>query len=162
MAKLVGTAELIITPEKSVLLVDGEEFPYHIAADDIEIVTLPNGASFFRVSVYAESVQVRADLGARGSFTVDTAAEANTPWGKPGDVIIINGNTPPPDSHILTLEELDVERTDTLIYLVRVPGGEQDKWSWSSGPYDKGLFPVPWREVKNDYQNTRFKIVAVK
>jgi hypothetical protein len=161
MAKLVGTAELIITPEKSVLLVDGEEFPYHIAADDIEIVTLPNGASFFRVSVYAESVQVRADLGPRGSFTVDAGAETITPI---SDVIVVDKNTPTPNEHILAFQDPNVGSNDILDYLVRVPGDEisQDKWSWSSSPDTKGLPAISWSRFRENNINTQLKVVKVK
>jgi hypothetical protein len=165
MAKFVGTAELIITPEKSVLLVDGEEFPFDIAADDIEVTTLPNGASFFRVSVYARSVQVRADLGsspAKDSESDPAEAPADPPVNQPwagmveGDEIQAYPGMPEPPESIRAIKEID---SQFLPYLIRGNEG----WSWSRTPYEQIYDGEPWKSwfkrPGEGFTTSRFKVV---
>jgi hypothetical protein len=155
MAKLVGTAELVITPKKSVLVVDGQEFPFHILADDIEVVTTPDGTSFFRVSVLAQSVQVRADLGAEPIVPVESG-----PWDgvSEGDEVQAFLHMPEPPYRITVLEEIGCVTANK--FLVRAGSG----WLWSTEPRVEKTEGDPWKKwfkYSVKFTESKYKVVAV-
>lgn len=63
MAEKAKVIHLQITPEGATLMVNGTEFPFDIAAEDIVVQGASGGPTFARVSILAEAVIVTADLG---------------------------------------------------------------------------------------------------
>lgn len=136
----------IVAGGSSSLIIDGEEFPWDIAAEDI-VVTQMQGLSLVRVSILVESTTVAANL---------SSMPEQASWGRPGDFIILReGTSDPPDT-------VNVFRTDDnmrLNHLVRTGKG-LNTWTWSDsdqpGPVEGAL---SWDEVVRTWPGDKLTVV---
>lgn len=174
MPELPNHIQLIIEPEGGKLLIDGAEFPYEIAAEDIELHGHVDSLSYVRVSILANKVSLSANLGSVTSKPEDpeTASSWNgevlevTPewfsappklWGL-GYEFTLDPNQEPPAS-VLAIEEPD---TKFCPFLVRA----EDGWGWVTNPSETPrsgtVSPWNWWARKSlEWIDKTFTVVGV-
>jgi hypothetical protein len=80
-----------------------------------------------------------------------------TPWGKPGDYLILTADTKEPDVEVLF--QVDEEWDNFAPYLHRVPEG----WGWSDSADELnpllGLWKGPWHELIPSWSSTKLVVV---
>lgn len=166
MSELAKNILLRITPSGASLIIDGEEFPYHIAAEDIVIQGGSDGFSFARVSILAESITVGADLGEydTGEFSGSDDpiriehTSAGSPDPNPWDVgwtFTFNEVEKPPSS-VLAIE--GVNEPNERKYLVR-NDNNPNEWGWSENTvFDPLWGGDTWNRWEPSWGDQQFRV----
>lgn len=155
MAERAKHIELRIGPDGDSLFVNGEEFPYDILADDIEVSSAEGQAGLVRVTLLADAVSVKANL-AR-PFTLPAQADEQD-WHL-GHQFEFDADREPP-SNVQVLAGIGEEESE-LPYFVRCSGG----WAWSDTKglpdADSEVSADPWPAWNSGWKGVLFEVVKV-
>lgn len=126
MSELAKSILLQITPSGTKLLINGTEFQYHVAAEDLVVHGQRDGFAFARVSILAEQVTVSADLSNPVEVTeTEQTHPAPAPWTKGWRFVMEATEKPPGSVRILRC----VGDSSHYPLLVRV---KKDLWAWGN------------------------------
>jgi hypothetical protein len=157
--QLAKTALLkIVAGGSSSLIIDGEEFPWHISADDISI-TQHAGLNLVSITLLVESIEVTATLSTTSNESSEEMDPKSPRWGVPGDYLILQEDTPIPTNKVNVLK-VGVEDL-SLPYLVRT-GKDLDAWVWSMSPDPNGREneAFSWEEVARGWRGDKLTVIS--
>lgn len=165
MADLAKKIELLIKDKRPhSLLVDGEEFPWHILSDGVLLTSEMDGVPVAYVAILAEKIETRFVSG-----TIDSKPEPNAPDTPKletvdelslGDSFILTEDSAEPSDNVLAFKEVG---TGTLPYLVRVSDG----WMWTHTLPGTNELPLTgpsdwtWEYVRASWAGSHLWVAAV-
>lgn len=157
--QLAKTALLkIVAGGSSSLIIDGEEFPWHISADDISI-TQQAGLNLVSITLLVENIEVMANLSPTSNEPSEEMEPEPPKWGVPGDFLVLQEDTPIPTNRVNVLKG-EVEDM-TIPYLVRTGKG-LDAWVWSITPDPNGREneTFSWKEIARGWRGDKLTVIS--
>lgn len=172
--KVAAEVELVLgNPNR--LFIDGQEFPWHVTSDDLEIIQDAGQVPILRVGILVERALVR--WAAPGEFDGLSEAPSQTPEEETeappvplgaifppsvGDTYQVRYEYPPHDDIQVMREHTnrDGEPVDSSIpYVVRVDG----KWMWAEDVEGRvHMEPWSWEDFAEAWRGSTFEVVRVK
>jgi hypothetical protein len=148
------------------LLVDGQEFPWDIARENLVVRTGSDiEVPHITLSIMADQVEVRYEqlVPKYEEVSEPLPAKVVVPWSIVGDRIELNEDAAAPNSNVLALKAVEgsaVSDEGGPNYLVRQ---SPNIWCWGSDPDDTANFwgPHRWGEVVAAFPNAVLEVVKV-
>lgn len=167
MSKQARLAELVIRPNgQDVLLIDGEEFPYHILQDGLQLVSNEDGPSMVLVAIPVQDLLARYDTSEpevepEPVVEPEPAPEPEKVQGlSNGDVLVLDSRHRYAPQHAWAFRHPD--DVNNLPYLIR--NGQGDSWVWKDYiPENRSdtigwAHEFAWADVVSLFQGTKLVV----
>lgn len=164
MADVAKKIELVIKDSgPHSLLVDGEEFPWHILSDGVLLTSEVDGMPVAYVAILAEKIETRFENGSVDSKPVDSS-DITVQGLTDGDTITLDRDVPWAPMKAWAFKHVGFN--SDFRYLIRV--GEGDLWTWATRvPESRGdtigrvSGGFSWSELVGDYAGEQLEVLRV-
>lgn len=160
MAEIAESLELVIGSDGNVaLLVDGEEFPWTILGDNLQLRADVNGVPYVSLDIAAKSVTARFAQADELLQRVESVP-VESPMKKVGHRFF-GGNFSGLPDYVLAVERLGGDDHEQS-FLVRKKDNPE-VWAWSLGPdsYDLPQYGETWEQWMRTFADYEYAVAKV-
>lgn len=149
MTEIANSIELVVHPGgAATLYVNDQEFPWQVVSDGLEVSSEVGGMPYLQVLIPAKFVRTR--------FESPTPETGQTPFGKVGDIFVMDPDTVLP-GEVWAIRQIDPDCE--LEFAIR----EMDGWFWREDVNDtsQAFGPHTWNYLTRMWKGQDFEIVRV-